>query len=125
MSTGWIEKVTGSLDDKKRWRRYKARIEALPEPYESAAKAIQRYFMVYGGMTLSSADMLQMLDDHADLWERAAADETPVSQIVGDDPVAFAETFADAYSGKRWIDKERERLAKAVDAVVDHEKGTS
>ena len=31
-------------------------------------------------------------------------------EIVGDDPVEFAETFAQAYAGKRWIDKERARL---------------
>ena len=48
-----------------------------------------------------------MIGDHADLWERAAVDGTPVRAIVGDDPVEFAETFAWAYSGKEWIDKER------------------
>ena len=41
-------------------------------------------------------------------------DGTPVRDIVGDDPVAFAENFAQAYSGKHWIDKERARLAKAI-----------
>jgi hypothetical protein len=34
---------------------------------------------------------------------------------VGDDPVEFAETFAQAYVGDRWIDKERARLTKAID----------
>jgi DNA-binding ferritin-like protein (Dps family) len=55
-----------------------------------------------------------MLGDFADLWERAAADQTPVRSIIGDDPVAFAEDFADAYTGKQWIDKERTRLTKAI-----------
>ena len=36
-------------------------------------------------------------------------------EIVGDDPADFAETFAEAYSGKRWIDKERERLNKSIE----------
>ena len=31
-------------------RRYRARIDALPEPYGTAAKALQRYFMYYGGV---------------------------------------------------------------------------
>ena len=44
---------------------------------------------------------MTMLTDFADLWERAAVDGTPVDDIVGDDPVAFAEDFAQAYSGKR------------------------
>ena len=36
-------------------------------------------------------------------------------EIVGDDPVEFAETFAQAYTGKQWIDKERARLIKAIE----------
>jgi DNA-binding ferritin-like protein (Dps family) len=56
-----------------------------------------------------------LLSDHADLWERAAVDGTPIRDIVGDDPVEFAETFASSYSGTQWIDKERARLVKAVD----------
>jgi len=50
-------------------------------------------------------------------WERAAADGTPVRAIVGDDPVEFAETFAQAYTGAHWIDKERARLTKAIEDV--------
>ena len=51
MAAKWIETLTGSLEQKKQYKQYKARIEALPEPYGSAAKAIQRYFMYYGGVT--------------------------------------------------------------------------
>jgi DNA-binding ferritin-like protein (Dps family) len=43
-----------------------------------------------------------------------------VRAIVGEDPVEFAETFAQAYSGKQWIDKERARLIKAIE---DAERG--
>jgi DNA-binding ferritin-like protein (Dps family) len=110
----WIETITGSLEQKKQWRQYKARIEALPEPYNAAAKALQRYFMYYGGIT-DGDTTVRMFDDFADLWERAAADGTPVRAIVGDDPVEFAETFAQAYTGKQWIDKERARLIEAID----------
>ena len=51
---------------------------------------------------------------------RAAVDGTPVRKIVGEDPVDFAETFAQAYSGAQWIDKERVRLTKAIE---DAERG--
>jgi DNA-binding ferritin-like protein (Dps family) len=63
-----------------------------------------------------------MLGDFADLWERAATDATPVRAIVGDDPVEFAETFAEAYTGTRWIDKERVRLVRAIDAAEQEEQ---
>ena len=49
MAAKWIEFLTGSLDDKKAYRQYKARIAALPEPYGTAAKAFERYFMYNGG----------------------------------------------------------------------------
>ncbi|MFC5788976.1 DUF1048 domain-containing protein [Agromyces tardus] len=113
MAAKWIEALTGSLEQKKQYRQYKARIEALAEPYRSAAKAFERYFMYYGGI-VDGDTLVTMLGDFADLWERAAIDGTPVSAIVGDDPVEFAETFTQAYGGAQWIDKERARLTKAI-----------
>ncbi|WP_309107404.1 DUF1048 domain-containing protein [Arthrobacter sp.] len=116
MAAKWIEALTGSLEQKKQYRQYKARIEALPEPYRAAAKAFERYFMYYGGVT-DGETIIRMFGDFADLWERAAVDGTPVRSIVGEDPVEFAETFTQAYGGTRWIDKERARLMKAIDAA--------
>ena len=71
-------------------------------------------------MSTNGTRLSEMFDDFADLWERAATDGTPVRAIVGEDPVEFAETFAQAYSGKQWIDKERARLIKAIE---DAERG--
>jgi len=79
-------------------------LEAVPGPDRGDARTVPRYG--HG--------------DFADLWERAAADGTPVRALVGDDPVEFAETFAQSYGGKRWIDKERARLIAAID---DAERG--
>lgn len=117
MAARWIEALTGSLEQKRQYKHHIARIEALPEPYADAAKALSRYFMYAGGIT-DGDTLLTMVGDHADLWERAALDRTPVRAIVGDDPVEFAETFVRAYSGKEWIDKERSRLTRAIDAVA-------
>jgi DNA-binding ferritin-like protein (Dps family) len=115
MARKWIELVTGSLEQKKRYRQYQARIAALPEPYGSVAKALQRYFMHAAGTVMDGETSLRMLGDFVDLWERAALDATPVRDIVGEDPVGFADTFAEAYVGKRWIDNERARLIKAIE----------
>ena len=119
MAAKWIENVTGSLEQKKQYRQYMSRIDALPEPYRTVAKALQRYYMYYGGF-LDGETALKMWGDFVDLWERAAADGTPIRAIVGDNPVEFAETFAQAYAGKQWIDKERARLTRAVE---DAERG--
>ena len=115
----WIETVTGSLEQKKQYRQYKARISALPEPYGTAAKALDRYFMYYADI-VDGETLMTMMGDAVELWERAAADGTPVRAIVGDDPVEFAETFARAYNGTQWIDKERARLIKSIE---DAERG--
>lgn len=118
MAAKWIEALTGSLEQKKQYKQDKARIQALPEPYASAAKAMHRYLM-YSGSITDGDTLATMFSDLADLWERASIDGTPVNQIVGDDPVDFAENFGLAYGGKRWIDKERKRLTDAIDQAVD------
>jgi len=114
MASKWIEALTGSLEQKKQYKQDKARIDALPDPYGAAAKALHRYLMYSGGI-VDGDTLITMFGDLADLWERAAADGTPVRDIVGDDPVEFAESFARAYLGKQWIDKERARLVKAIE----------
>lgn len=121
MAAKWIELLTGSLEQKKQYRDAKKRIEALPEPYRSVATAQHRYTMYYGGIT-DGDTLVQIFLDLADLWERAAIDGTPIDDIVGDDPVAFAETYAEAYGGTQWVDKERARLTKAVDDAKKKER---
>ncbi len=122
MVSKWIETLTGSLEQKKQYKQDKGRIDALPEPTGTAAKALHRYLTYYGGVT-DGDTLITMFGDLADLFERAAADGTPLREIVGDDPVEFAETFAQAYSGRQWIDKERARLIKAIqDAEREEQK---
>jgi DNA-binding ferritin-like protein (Dps family) len=121
MVAKWIETLTGSLEQKKQYKYEKARIDAIPEPYGTVAKAMHRYLMYYGGVT-DGDTLITMFGDLADLWERAAADGTRVREIVGDDPVDFAETFAQAYSGRQWIDKERARLNKAIEDAEREER---
>lgn len=124
MAAKWIELVTGPLEEKRQYRRDKARLEALPEPYRAAAKAFQRYLMYYGGI-VDGTTLVTMTSDFLDLWERAAADGTPIRAIVGDDPVGFAEDFAAAYTGKRWMDKERDRLTRAIAQAAGEEPGST
>jgi DNA-binding ferritin-like protein (Dps family) len=108
-----IELVTGSLEQKRRYRLEKAPIDGFPDPYGAVTTALPRYPMLTRGV-VDGETSVTMLGDLADLRERAAADGTPVRDIVGDDPVDFADTSAQAYTGKRWIDKERARLTTTV-----------
>jgi DNA-binding ferritin-like protein (Dps family) len=117
MAAKWIEAVTGSLDEKKRYKQHKARVAQLPQDYRTAVEALERYFMYFGSITKGDV-LVTMLDDLADLFEPAAVDGTPIRTIVGDDPVEFAETFIANYSEGQWINKERVRLTKAIDSVA-------
>ena len=54
MAAKWIETLTGSLEQKKQYKQYRARIEALPEPYGTAAQAFHRYFMYYGALPMAT-----------------------------------------------------------------------
>jgi DNA-binding ferritin-like protein (Dps family) len=117
---GFISRVTLKvIGDKRRWREYKARVRRLPPNYRTAVDAIERYLMYFGAITRGDT-LVSMLEDLADLFEQAAANGTPIREIVGDDPVEFAETFLKNYSEGQWINKERERLVETIESL---EKG--
>jgi DNA-binding ferritin-like protein (Dps family) len=62
--------------------------------------------------------ILAMLDDLADLFEQGAVDGTPVREIVGEDPVEFAEAFLRNYPAGQWITRERERLTRSIERAA-------
>ncbi|MFD8534364.1 DUF1048 domain-containing protein [Streptosporangium canum] len=121
MATGWIEKVTGSLEDKRRYRQYKARTQQLPASYRMAVEALERYLMYFGRG--DGADAASMYEDLLDLFEQSAADDTPVREIVGDDPVEFVEAFASNYSEGQWRLRERQRLVSAIERAAGEDTG--
>ena len=63
----FISKLIGG---KRRWRHYRSRVKALPEPYRSAVDAIERYLMSFGRG--DGAGWAEQLEDLADLFEQAA-----------------------------------------------------
>ena len=112
MATGWIEQ-------KRRYRRYKARTAQLPATYHTAVDALERYMMFFGPGKADS--LLPMLEDLAELFEQSAADGTPVRAVVGEDPEEFAEAFLRNYPEGQWISRERERLTNAIDRAAGNE----
>lgn len=111
--TTWIEKITGSFDQKKQYREHRARVERLPGAYRTAAEAMERYLMRASGIA-DGTTMLTMLTDLVDLFDEHAAAGTSIHDIVGDEPVDFAEDFVANYSEGSWLSRERTRLAEAI-----------
>ena len=118
-SGGFIAKVIGP---KRRWRAHKARIRQLPPNYRSAVDAIERYLMYFGPVEADSAGSL--LEDVADLFERAAADGTPIRDIVGDDPVEFVEALVANCAKGGYVTRERERLISAIERAEAEDDGS-
>jgi len=115
-----FEAVVGELELKKRWRQLKARKQQLPENHRKAHDAVERYLMYSAGIA-DGAIVTAMAEDLLELFEQGAADGTPVSAIVGDDPVEFAEEFARNYSEGAWIKKERARLDEAIQSITNEQ----
>lgn len=117
------ELMSKVIGDKRRWRAYKARSRQLPDNYRTAVDAIERYLMYFGPADGDSA--ASMFEDLADLFERAAADGTPVRAVVGDDPIEFVEAFRQNYFKGGWVTRERERLSAAIARAEEDERTSS
>ncbi|MEJ8646391.1 DUF1048 domain-containing protein [Streptomyces sp. MS1.HAVA.3] len=114
--SGFISKVIGP---EKRWRAYKARSRQLPENYRTVVEAIERYLMHF--VPTDGDSNASMFEDLADLFEQAAADGTSIREIVGEDPVEFAEAFVQNYSEGGYVPaRARKQL---TDAIARAEEG--
>jgi DNA-binding ferritin-like protein (Dps family) len=78
--------------------------------------------MFFGSLDANSAESL--FEDVADLFERAAADGTPIREIVGDDPVEFVEALVANYSKGGYVTRERERLVNAIERAEGEDQET-
>ncbi|AQZ69527.1 unnamed protein product [[Actinomadura] parvosata subsp. kistnae] len=118
----YLELVTGSLEEKKRWRRYKARVKGLPGAYRTAVEALERYLMHFG--PADGAEAMTMYEDLADLFEQSAADRTPIRDIFGDDPVEFVEAFMANYPLGQYRARERARFTSAIERAAQENRTT-
>jgi DNA-binding ferritin-like protein (Dps family) len=116
---GRISKVIGG---KRRWRQDKARVRQLPPNYRAAVDAIERYLNYAGGLDVEGA--FALLEDVIDLFERAAADGTPIREVVGESPVEFVDTLIQNYSKDGYIAKQRERLISDINRAAGDDPGS-
>jgi DNA-binding ferritin-like protein (Dps family) len=102
-------------DDKRRWRLYKRRAVQLPEPYRTATRGLEKYFLNTGPG--DGIEVLTMVEDLADLMERSAADGIPLHDIVGDDPIDFADDFTRNYGVGSWLQNQHRKLRNTLDSA--------
>ncbi|GAA1684399.1 hypothetical protein GCM10009733_096240 [Nonomuraea maheshkhaliensis] len=116
----YLELVTGPLEEKKRWRQYKARVKGLPDNYRTAVEAMERYLMHFG--PADGAGAMTMYEDLMELFERSAADGTPIRDIFGDDPVEFVEAFMANYPLGQYRTRERNRFTSAIERAAQDDR---
>ncbi|ARF53206.1 DUF1048 domain-containing protein [Streptomyces gilvosporeus] len=111
---GFISKLIGP---KKRWRAYKARVQQLPENYRTAVEAVERYMMHF--VPTDNDNDASRFEDLADLFEQAAADGTPIREIVGENPVEFVEAFVQNYTEGGYVPaRARKRLTDDIERAA-------
>ena len=55
--------------------------------------------------------------------DQIAANGTPIREVVGEDPVEFAEALLRNYPEGRCVIRERERLTKAIERAAGEDTG--
>lgn len=117
--SGFLAKVIGP---KLRWRQYQARVKQLPPNYRTAVEAIEQYMMHF--VPTDADSDASRFEDLADLFEQAAADGTPIREIVGEDPVEFVEAFVHNYTEGGYVPaRARKRLTDAITRAVGEDTG--
>jgi hypothetical protein len=100
--------IARMIDQRRRYRRYKKLRSSFPQ-------ATARRSMPSSGTCGSSHQARETVCCRSwrtlpTFFEQSAASRTPIRDVVGEDPVEFAETFIQNYPQNLWINRERERL---------------
>jgi DNA-binding ferritin-like protein (Dps family) len=104
--------MTKWRDEKKRYKQYKARKQQLPASHHDAIDAVERCALRFGPATGDT--IVTMLEDLIGIVEHGMKEGAPVREIVGDDPVRFADDFLKNYPANPWAAKEQQRLADTI-----------
>ncbi|SHG62264.1 DNA-binding ferritin-like protein (Dps family) [Virgibacillus chiguensis] len=84
----YIEKIIGSLDDKREWKAMEGRAKTLSKEYLSAYKTIQKYMWTASGIT-DWKDTVRIFDTILDLFEEGASEGKKVADLTGENVATF------------------------------------
>ncbi|WP_042149670.1 DUF1048 domain-containing protein [Paucisalibacillus sp. EB02] len=108
----FIEKIIGSLDDKREWKAMEGRAKALPSEYRNAYNAIKKYIWTSGGPS-DWEDINRIFGGILELFEGGAAEGKKVTDLTGEDVAAFCDELVK--DSKTWMDKYRTKLNNTID----------
>lgn len=102
--------VNTLIGDKKRYRQFKRDIAALPQPYGDTLLALEKYIWNFA----ASGSIMDALEGILQLFQESAAEGLPVAQVIGGDPVEFAESIMAQYPDELWMSKMQKKLRLQV-----------
>jgi DNA-binding ferritin-like protein (Dps family) len=95
--------------EKKAYRDYRKRVNALPPEFKQAQDALEKYLMNWA----KGSGIYDILGSVLEMFEGAAADGSSVEDVVGADIADFADNLLSEYPEETWIDKKRNQLRKS------------
>jgi DNA-binding ferritin-like protein (Dps family) len=108
----FIEKIIGSLDEKREWKAMELRAKALPSEYRNAYKAIQKYMWTAGGGPTDWKNSSRIFVGILELFEEGAAESKKVTDLTGEDVAAFCDELVK--DEQTWKDKYRKKLNDTI-----------
>ncbi|MCL2783188.1 MAG: DUF1048 domain-containing protein [Propionibacteriaceae bacterium] len=96
--------------DKRQWRAYVKRCQALPNDYRIVIVQIQKFMWTVA----MDAQVVVVLYDILDLFEEGVADGRPVLDVTGDDVADFALSVLQAVQAETWTSKQARQLNNSV-----------
>ena len=102
MAKSILELLVGDLEEKRVYRAFMKRVNALPEDYRFAYKKMQNYLYSYGSSNSDIGTFVDnstnMFTDLLELFEQNAAAGVPVQEVVGEDLAGFCDELAAAWA---------------------------
>lgn len=116
--------IQSIIEEKKKWRAFSARVEALPQDYRIVYKEIQKYLFKVGPVELSEGTGL--LVGIVELFEEGAASGKDVLEVTGSDVAAFCDelvkdskTYAEVYLESYTKNNVDKAMKKAADKAKE------
>ena len=102
--------ITTIMGDKKEYKQFKNRVAELPTSYKTAFNALEKYMWNFAG----GSGFMKVLNAALDIFEEAAGDQVALNDVLGNDPVAFADGLMAQYPDELWLRKQQNNLRAAI-----------
>lgn len=98
------------IQEKKDYREYKDRVNQLPQDYSKVMKGIEKYMWSYA----KDAKMFEHIQSVLEMFENGASEGLPISNVIGEDVVTFADNILAEIQEDTWMYDMRKKLRNVL-----------